>query len=84
MKKEIIDVREKEDFEREHIPEAKSMPLSRLKDEMKQLDIANSIVIVCNRGGKRSKEAYDLLKNQGYKDVTILEGGMEHWRKNES
>jgi rhodanese-related sulfurtransferase len=80
-KAQIVDVRDTEDFNKSHIPEATSIPLTELNKRYLELDQNSPIVIVCNRGGQKSQKALDLLREKGFTDVGILEGGIAAWEK---
>jgi SulP family sulfate permease len=74
----VVDVRERREFERCHIPHAQLMPLPRLLCEGQDLPRGQSLVFVC-RGGRRSLRAAYMVQKQGYEDVAVLQGGMAAW-----
>jgi SulP family sulfate permease len=74
----IIDVREKREFSRGHIPQAKLIPLLNLFGDISQVPKDRPVVFVC-RGGRRSTRATYALSRQGYKNVRVLQGGMLAW-----
>jgi SulP family sulfate permease len=74
----LIDVRERREFERCHIPQAQLMPLPSLWCDEVDLPRDRPIVFVC-RGGRRSTRAAYLVQNQGYDEVAAMEGGMAGW-----
>jgi SulP family sulfate permease len=74
----VVDVRERREFERCHIPQAQLIPLPTLLCEETEVPPGQPIVFVC-RGGRRSTRAAYMLQNQGYKDVAVLQGGMAAW-----
>lgn len=78
--KRVIDVRDQNEFDREHIPGAQSIPVSELEERHKELNKDEDIVVVCNRGGQRSHKAAEILKEKGYEHVEIMEGGMSGWK----
>lgn len=77
-KVKIVDVRETDEFERGHIPTAKSIPLSGLDQQLNQLNENEEYYIICQSGG-RSAMACDFLANQGYQVVNVM-GGMSVWK----
>ncbi|HET7580111.1 MAG TPA: rhodanese-like domain-containing protein [Bacillales bacterium] len=79
-KKRVIDVREKNEYDREHIPGAQSIPVSEMDERHKELNKDDEIVVVCNRGGQRSQKAAEILNEKGYEHVEIMEGGMSGWK----
>ncbi len=73
----IIDVREKWEYEQEHIPTAKNIPLDQIT-ELK-LDLDQKIYVYC-RSGQRANSAKRKLEALGYTNVINL-GGMVQWNK---
>lgn len=78
----LLDVREQNEYDEERIPGAQLLPLSelsaRFEDELPQ---GREIVAQC-RSGKRSAQATDFLRAQGY-DVVNMEGGILAWKAEE-
>jgi SulP family sulfate permease len=71
-------VREKREFRRGHIPDAKLIPLPNILSDSSEFSKDQNIILVC-RGGRRSTRATYLLQNRGYKNVRVLQGGMVAW-----
>jgi len=59
----IIDVREPREYQKGHIPDARSVP---------------TIVLVC-QGGRRSTRAACMLREEGNDHLHVLKGGMTAW-----
>ncbi len=78
----VVDVRNEDDFNRYHIPGSWHVPLKKLINNRQLQDMAqdNTIILVSN-GNTLAAQAWLLLKQNGYKDVYILAGGMNHWVK---
>jgi len=74
----VLDVREPREFRRSHIAEAQSVPLSTLLAGGLALSAARPVVLVCQTG-RRSRRAAAVLRDLGFNDVTLLEGGMQAW-----
>lgn len=75
----LIDVREKAEWDRGHLKDAKLLPLSSLQAGIKATDLAkqlpkNVIVYVHCASGFRCLRAAELLKNLGY-EVRALKPG---------
>ncbi|WP_314065025.1 rhodanese-like domain-containing protein [uncultured Vagococcus sp.] len=66
----IIDVREKEEFARGHIPGAKNMPLGELDQYQGK---KTKVYVVC-QSGMRSKQGAILLNAKGYEAVNLTHG----------
>ncbi len=77
----IADVREKDEWDEEHIPGA--MHLSRgtieLDIEDKVPDTNTMIICHCGGGG-RSALATESLQKMGYKNVRSMAGGFKAWK----
>jgi sulfur-carrier protein adenylyltransferase/sulfurtransferase len=73
----ILDVREEFEYEICNL-EGKLIPLGTLKDRFTELDPNQEIVVHCKMGG-RSAKAVEFLKEQGFKHVKNLEGGINAW-----
>jgi SulP family sulfate permease len=75
---DVIDVREPREFERGHVPQAQSIPLPVLVNHLDRVPRDGPVVLVC-RSGRRSARAAAYLRQQGYEDAHVLEGGMIAW-----
>lgn len=76
----LIDVREENEFERGHIPDARHVKGSTLSEQAAGIlpDTAQPIAVVC-AGGNRSAIAALELKALGYSSVVSLRGGLRQW-----
>ena len=75
----LLDVRQPGEYEIEHIPGARLIPLPGLKDGRRQLDSQKPVVVYCAIGG-RSLAAAQLLAGLGFKEVYNLQGGIKAWQ----
>jgi len=77
----IVDVREKDEWDEEHIPDA--IHLSRgtieLDIEEKVPDPNTTVICHCGGGG-RSALATESLQKMGYKNVRSMAGGFKAWK----
>ena len=78
----IIDVRTKEEYDREHFPKAKLINFfgSDFEKKLKELDKNKSYLLHCQSGG-RSKGALNKMQKLGFKRVYHLDGGILAWKK---
>ena len=73
----LIDVREPDEWDAGHAPEATLIPLGDLQSMADSLDRQRRIVVVC-RSGRRSDLAAAQLNRDGF-DACNLIGGMQAW-----
>ena len=73
----LLDVRQDDEWDAGHAPDARHVPLADLPDHLDSLDVDRSIVCVCRSGG-RSARATAFLIEQGF-NVVNLAGGMTAW-----
>lgn len=76
----VLDVRPEPEYATAHLPYARSIPLTELKQRLNELPTDKPIVAYC-RGPfcLMAKEAVDLLSQQGLKALR-LEDGIAEWR----
>lgn len=75
----LLDVREIDEYQEGHIPEAINMPLSTLTETYQQLDPKKTYYIIC-LSGMRSLNASQWLVEHGFQDVYNVTGGMSQWQ----
>jgi phage shock protein E len=78
----IVDVREKDEFIKEHLEGAKNISRGVLEQRVCQidLDLSTPILVYCS-GGNRGALAADSLQKMGYRNVFSLKGGLSGWRE---
>ena len=76
----LIDVREKEEFARGHLPGAEPLCKGILERDIEKLvpDVETPVVLYCG-GGFRSALAAENLQRMGYKKVWSMWGGWGAW-----
>jgi rhodanese-related sulfurtransferase/rubrerythrin len=74
----LLDVRQPEEYESEHLPGAKLIPLSELGGRMLELDAQKPTLVYCAIGG-RSRVAAQVLAAKGFREVFNLTGGIKAW-----
>ena len=77
----ILDVRPEDEYAAGHLPHAKSVPLSKLKERLKELSHKSEIVAYC-RGPYcvLAQEAVKVLKANGFR-AKRMEEGVSEWRE---
>jgi len=74
----LIDVRNQNEWEENHIPEARHMMLGRLNDRIGEIPKGQPVAVHCQAGG-RSAIAASILKKHGIPEVINVEGGLSRW-----
>lgn len=75
----LLDVREQEEWDAGHPPDAVHLPMSRIAQEYQALPTDRRIVCVCHVGA-RSAAVADALRGAGW-DAVNLAGGMVAWER---
>ena len=73
----VIDVREPDEYEDEHVPGAILIPLGDLADRVDEVPRDRPVLIIC-KSGARSRRAAEFLIEQGF-DATNIAGGTLAW-----
>lgn len=76
----LIDVREPDEYVREHIPEAHLVPLSGFNPGDFPKEHEKIAVFHCRSGGRTESAAPQILRT-GFNGVYQLEGGLQAWRR---
>ena len=77
----IIDVREKDEWDEEHIPDATHMSRGTIELDIEEKVPDSDAMIICHcGGGGRSALAAESLQKMGYKNVRSMTGGFKAWR----
>jgi rhodanese-related sulfurtransferase len=76
----LIDVRESQEYEFEHVPGSLLHPLSFLDPDVFPEIPEKRLVFIC-AVGKRSKAACLQLQKSGFTNLVNLRGGIEAWRE---
>ena len=77
----IIDVREKDEWDEEHIPDATHMSRGTIELDIEEKVPDTDALIICHcGGGGRSALAAENLQKMGYKNVRSMAGGLKAWK----
>lgn len=79
----VVDVREPAEYQRDHIPGAKLIPLGQIIARPAELlagqSVGDNVLFVCEVG-QRSGVAAELAASAGMEHPFNLDGGMQAWR----
>ena len=78
----VLDVREKDAFDKGHIPGAVAVPIGELPQRISSLGLtkADPVLVYCGDGSNRGPEATAQLKASGYEGAVNLKGGFSGWQ----
>jgi rhodanese-related sulfurtransferase len=78
----LIDVREDNEFERDHAEGARHMGRGIIERDIVQEfpDKSTELILYCG-GGYRSALAADMLQKMGYTNVLSMDGGWKAWKE---
>lgn len=81
----VLDVRDKEEFEQEHIENALNISRGTLEMRIQEAIPDKDTPIVCHcAGGNRGALAADTLQQLGYTQVVNIEGGLKAFKEEEA
>ena len=78
----LVDVREDNEYAKDHLPTAAHMGRGVIERDVEQKvpDLGTEMVLYCG-GGFRSALAADNLQKMGYTNVISMDGGIREWRE---
>ena len=79
----LIDVRTQDEFDLGHIDSAINLDFysETFQNDILSLPKNETIVLYCRTNNRSSKTA-NILKENGFKEISVLEGGITEWVKN--
>lgn len=79
----FIDLRSAEEFAKGRLPGAKSIPVEALAQRWKEIPTSGRVVLycACPPGQKEETYAFALMRQEKYRNVTVLESGYVEWVK---
>lgn len=77
----FIDLRPPEEFTRGRLPGARSVPLRELRRRSGEVPRTGHVILYCACPSEEVQAAYRFLRDQGYRNLSILEDGFSGWVK---
>ena len=75
----VVDIRSNDEFDREHIDVAQNVPAEHINDEFCYTN--DDVLVFSCMSGVRTKNCTIQLKKLHAKEVLILDGGLNSWKK---
>lgn len=76
----FIDVRKPEEYKKGHIEEAINLPYDQVEKHLDKFKKDQTIIFYCISSSWRAPYSANLLKDHGFQNVYILEGGIVAWK----
>ncbi len=78
----LIDIRDTDEYAREHIPVARSFPLASIeKGQRLQASAGNIVIFHCQSGNRTRNNEARLVAAAAPAKVKIVDGGIDAWRQ---
>ena len=74
----VLDVRSADEYASGHVPGAANIPYDQVAARLAEVPKDRPVVLYC-RSGRRSGLAAEVLQQQGYRQLRLLEGDMPAW-----
>lgn len=77
----VLDVRGAQELETDgRIPHATNIPIRHILEHLDEIPRDKNILIFCG-SGKRSMVAASLLRSRGWRDLSVVLGGIRAWKR---
>ena len=79
----LFDIRPLKDFNERRIPGARSIPMMELDKRFGEVPRSGRAILYCScqPGGGEEAYTYQLLRDKGYRNVSVMEEGFSGWVK---
>jgi rhodanese-related sulfurtransferase len=79
----FIDMRTADEFAKGHLPSARSIPIDVLGHRWQEIPTAGRVVLYCTcaPGQRDETYAFTLMRQEKYRNITVLETGYADWVK---
>lgn len=77
----FIDLRPAEEFAQGRLPGARSIPLRELSRRYAELPRTGHVILYCACPAGEVEGAYRFLRDQGYRNLSLMEDGFPGWVK---
>ncbi|QXM06865.1 rhodanese-like domain-containing protein [Crassaminicella indica] len=74
----VFDIRDEEEYIKSHLPSATQLTYKELKKKLDYYD-KDSIYMIYGKDDKKSAKAAEMMANNGFSKIYMLNGGIEKW-----
>ena len=77
----FVDLRPADEFKRQRLPGARSVPLRELLRRYAEVPRTGRVILYCDCLTEEIQAAYQFLRDQGYRNISVMEEGFPGWVK---
>lgn len=77
----FIDLRPAEEFRKGRLPGARSLPLIERRRRYAEIPRTGRVILYCACPPPEAQAAYQFLRDQGYRNINVMEEGFSGWMK---
>ncbi len=77
----FIDLRPNDEFKKGRLPGARPIPLLELRRRYPEIPRIGRVVLYCACPSEEIQAAYQFLRDQGYRNISVMEEGFTGWAK---
>jgi rhodanese-related sulfurtransferase len=79
----LIDLRPLKEFKENRLPGSRSIPITELERRLGEIPRTGRVVLYCGcpPGGADESYSFLLLREKGYRNVSVMEAGFSNWVK---
>ncbi|HWP56859.1 MAG TPA: rhodanese-like domain-containing protein [Candidatus Acidoferrales bacterium] len=76
----FLDIRPEKEYQEKRVAGARSIPARELEKRLNEVPRAGRIIVYCDcRPGGEDADAYFVLRDNGYRNVAVMEEGIRGW-----
>ncbi|HWP56851.1 MAG TPA: rhodanese-like domain-containing protein [Candidatus Acidoferrales bacterium] len=75
----FVDLRSPKEFQQKRLPGARSIPVAELDKRLSEIPKSGRVILYCGCRPGDDSYAYFLLRDNGYRNLAVLDDGFEGW-----
>jgi len=77
----FVDLRPVEEFKKGRLPGARSLPISEMRRRFAEVPRTGRVILYCACPPEEIQAGYQYLRDQGYRNLSVMEEGLPGWVK---